>query len=124
MKRGLKVGNSSCIDLDCTGYNRFPDEKGTERLKQVISPTKKFSSQVTIVSPMKRGLKANRGNQRRGRSEVTIVSPMKRGLKEWEIPELQRMAHCYNRFPDEKGTESDSVMTLPLRLHKLQSFPR
>ena len=38
---------------------------------------------------------------------VTTVTPMKRGLKD-QIPELPCMAaQSYNRYPDEKGTESD-----------------
>ena len=89
MKRGLKgiVESSQCdekgTDLSVR-YNRFPDEKGTE------SRARRY---LTTVSPMKRGLKELE-------AVVTTVSPMKRGLKDFLC--LQ----AYNRFPDEKGTES------------------
>ncbi len=37
---------------------------------------------------------------------VTTVSPMKRGLKGKKGNRNPSKATCYNRFPDEKGTES------------------
>ena len=38
-------------------YNRFPDEKGTESL--ILSCSVSFGLEVTTVSPMKRGLKVS-----------------------------------------------------------------
>ena len=52
MKRGLKVQKEIDRYLHSESYNRFPDEKGTERPNRWI-----ISYSVTIVSPMKRGLK-------------------------------------------------------------------
>ena len=37
---------------------------------------------------------------------VTTVTPMKRGLKEGTVSNLKTAAFSYNRYPDEKGTES------------------
>ena len=37
---------------------------------------------------------------------VTTVTPMKRGLKANAAKRITRFTLCYNRFPDEKGTES------------------
>ena len=109
MKRGLKAL-----------ANRFPDEKGTESTQT-----------VTTVSPMKRGLKAsvrlrlpsyNRFPDEKGTESgydnqcqlqspvqgvpVTTVSPMKRGLKATPPLAAGNSTSSYNRFPDEKGTES------------------
>ena len=55
MKRGLKVYRDEDTNTDTKCYNRFPDEKGTE---SYFSPRLVcLSDKVTIVSPMKRGLK-------------------------------------------------------------------
>ena len=84
--------------LPVVGYNRFPDEKGTESEKSV--------------------------NNRHEVIRVTIVSPMKRGLKDRAEHSEQRTGGRYNRFPDEKGTESWPQAQLSAFGEKLQSFPR
>ena len=61
------------------GYNPLPDEKGTERLFQCI---RKNPRVVTILYPMKRGLKALSIQRYTDSPAVTILYPMKRGLKE------------------------------------------
>ena len=61
---------------------------------------------VTTVSPMKRGLKGMITTMVRALIfTVTTVSPMKRGLKDTGKPRTRNARKCYNRFPDEKGTE-------------------
>ena len=105
MKRGLKAGLSSGMTACCCSYNRFPDEKGTEReagLNPVLA-----DKEVTIVSPMKRGLKGCYTVIAKWQVQVTIVSPMKRGLKVKMTLKL-RGSTRYNRFPDEKGTEREA----------------
>ena len=53
MKRGLK-DNRRAINLHgWVGYNRYPDEKGTE----LADPNCVTATLVTTVTPMKRGLK-------------------------------------------------------------------
>ena len=64
-------------------YNRYPDEKGTERR--------------TTVTPNFDDITAN---------GVTTVTPMKRGLKGKETKGSAPWLCRYNRYPDEKGTES------------------
>ena len=86
------------------GYNRFPDEKGTERIVITLRDTDLIMYPVTIVSPMKRGLKVRIADELRSGDArpVTIVSPMKRGLKGYSETKIMRQgATC-----------------------KLQSFPR
>ena len=79
MKRGLKVQPPQERTFVVMSYNRFPDEKGTERyFGRHNAPL----CRVTIVSPMKRGLKGQHGYRGGLERLVTIVSPMKRGLKE------------------------------------------
>ena len=80
MKRGLKDNFCICLGITLLCYNRFPDEKGTERRE-----TDKFTGFFVCV---------------------TTVSPMKRGLKEQHWADITRTGRRYNRFPDEKGTES------------------
>ena len=59
MKRGLKVQTAELIRAGIQpSYNRFPDEKGTER-SLCVSPSLP-SCYVTTVSPMKRGLKVGK----------------------------------------------------------------
>ena len=65
--------------LEDYGYNRYPDEKGTERPLQMTAHTIS-SIPVTTVTPMKRGLKVTKGEQGGD-------------------------FDSYNRDPDEKGTE-------------------
>ena len=55
MKRGLKVMVVQCPHQLVHSYNRFPDEKGTERWVQFAFAILLMTA--TIVSPMKRGLK-------------------------------------------------------------------
>ena len=55
MKRGLKAGVRDRERGSPTGYNRFPDEKGTER--RYFEKWQARMRRVTTVSPMKRGLK-------------------------------------------------------------------
>ena len=43
------------------GYNRYPDEKGTE--SSLAGALQRYSPPVTTVTPMKRGLKENVGNE-------------------------------------------------------------
>ena len=62
-------------------YNRFPDEKGTESVFSCANQRGRFSSIVTTVSPMKRGLKEFTRQAHEIAEYVTTVSPMKRGLK-------------------------------------------
>ena len=63
---------------------------------------------VTIVTPMKRGLKVVHVGFRGLHHLVTIVTPMKRGLKACSQYQLYVPFSCgYNRYPDEKGTESN-----------------
>ena len=61
------------------GYNRYPDEKGTERLLFAMSTAAPVK--VTTVTPMKRGLKAPSPREVGAGKIVTTVTPMKRGLK-------------------------------------------
>ena len=102
MKRGLKAPLSPTSLLVLSSYNRYPDEKGTERINKkddikktlgvtTVTPMKRGLKDlcyqlvtnlglVTTVTPMKRGLKAYRHGTYLFRS-VTTVTPMKRGLK-------------------------------------------
>ena len=61
---------------------------------------------VTTVTPMKRGLKVKDGEAARSKAVVTTVTPMKRGLKDLIKRRQQAEEKSYNRYPDEKGTES------------------
>ena len=103
MKRGLKA--IALIYRNRSSkqgrYNRFPDEKGTER-------------------PVKTSM------NRHAHRDVTTVSPMKRGLKAPSQREvMDRERRCYNRFPDEKGTESKSPVkcTIDTRSRRYNRFP-
>ena len=73
--------------LPVVGYNRYPDEKGTER------------SQLSH--------RMGEGSWLDG-EVVTTVTPMKRGLKAMEEGDNPPSCSRYNRYPDEKGTESCS----------------
>ena len=114
------------------GYNRYPDEKGTESvhivavslqplvttvtpmkrgLKDYLASVRATLRFVTTVTPMKRGLKASSYLLATIRLRlVTTVTPMKRGLKGFFC--RRAYSNCgtyflsYNRYPDEKGTES------------------
>ena len=104
MKRGLKEYSKSHLQQQRQRYNRFPDEKGTER--HIITLHGTSGEIVTTVSPMKRGLKAKHIDKVKGVPCVTTVSPMKRGLKARTERATSGTDKRYNRFPDEKGTES------------------
>ena len=86
------------------GYNRFPDEKGTERpLKRALTC---LPYQVTIVSPMKRGLKAIANNHPRCSFASYNRFPDEKGTESINQPiTIAEAQRSYNRFPDEKGTE-------------------
>ena len=64
---------------------------------------------------MKRGLKdlqRDRPTSLIWSTRVTTVTPMKRGLKvkvESSGVKPNRQVRCYNRYPDEKGTESLTI---------------
>ena len=58
MKRGLKANTEPSLFNQSGGYNRYPDEKGTER--QIKELPDIDSDRVTTVTPMKRGLKGQR----------------------------------------------------------------
>ena len=50
---------------------------------------------------------------------------MKRGLKDPRRTRLPPVVHLrYNRFPDEKGTESTTAMLFGVKADALQPFPR
>ena len=55
---------------------------------------------------MKRGLKVNTKVNRLPQRDVTTATPMKRGLKGMLNIVLLINENRYNRYPDEKGTES------------------
>ena len=111
MKRGLKVSGGAPTLFSRSGYNRFPDEKGTERVLPLPRnlrhpdgynrfPDEKGTERATLGRCNEDGL-------------VTIVSPMKRGLKGRSSVFALRILTCYNRFPDEKGTESEPACPNP-----------
>ena len=116
MKRGLKDIVAMDVAESRKRYNRFPDEKGTERGIQVAET--RHLQFVTTVSPMKRGLKADTKPVSEAVADVTTVSPMKRGLKEYGAILGGRVWDRYNRFPDEKGTESRHSMPLQSGAHR------
>ena len=80
---------------------------------------------VTTVSPMKRGLKVDISNTDfDSLTQVTTVSPMKRGLKADHLRQQHEKHYCYNRFPDEKGTERPCRTCRAILRARLQPFPR
>ena len=68
--------------LSGSSYNRFPDEKGLKDLNELHELKERI--EVTIVSPMKRGLKGSTRTLLTPARFVTIVSPMKRGLDSFQ----------------------------------------
>ena len=54
---------------------------------------------------------------------VTTVTPMKRGLKECIQSAQQSPSVCYNRYPDEKGTESLTELSYTLILESYNRYP-
>ena len=90
-------------------YNRYPDEKGTERSIVDQHFTDDSLSIVTTVTPMKRGLKVRHHANHSCQRGVTTVTPMKRGLKANLHIATRFLIDGYNRYPDEKGTERSIV---------------
>ena len=78
------------------GYNPLPDEKGTERYLGVEDEDE--IEEVTILYPMKRGLKVT----------FSAISP--------------NLHSCYNPLPDEKGTERTQTSHRSANGKMLQSF--
>ena len=80
MKRGLKASPTYARFFEQVSYNPCPDEKGTER--PLFGLYQLLFNLVTILAPMKRGLKDSvRGICYAQSNRVTILAPMKRGLK-------------------------------------------
>ena len=78
MKRGLKV--SFFMSMKCLkpGYNRYPDEKGTER--SVTSSREQMNKSYNRY-PDEKGTESFRDKGFGHLEQVTTVTPMKRGLK-------------------------------------------
>ena len=81
-EKGTESSKDGGTGWDPECYNPCPDEKGTEslclRLYLIRIPL------VTILAPMKRGLKARKATRTpKHQFDVTILAPMKRGLKEY-----------------------------------------
>ena len=104
MKRGLKAPKPIRPVNRRVSYNRYPDEKGTER----TSPDQYYQSPRGYNRyPDEKGTERLWFFLRLARfSLVTTVTPMKRGLKESQGLTGRWWDACYNRYPDEKGTES------------------
>ena len=81
---------------------------------------------VTILAPMKRGLKEIITPNSLTLRRVTILAPMKRGLKDHVYSADSNPAcTCYNPCPDEKGTESQELPRVFMdQMRELQSLPR
>ena len=80
MKRGLKVPLERGAELAQHRYNRYPDEKGTER--------------INVTAFGANPLRYNRYPDEKGtESNVDAAS-------------CRSDYYSYNRYPDEKGTES------------------
>ena len=58
------------------------------------------------------------------KKEVTTVTPMKRGLKDVMSLEARKKMQGYNRYPDEKGTESEKDTSRRVSALRLQPLPR
>ena len=104
------------------GYNRYPDEKGTESARGGSNRT--VIGKVTTVTPMKRGLKDTRsGPSAEAYRVVTTVTPMKRGLKVRTADGHNSASICYNRYPDEKGTESLQCLSIEMTAPGYNRYP-
>ena len=73
--------------LPVVGYNRFPDEKGTER-----EPADKLSDKDDTLDACYNRFPDEKGTESKPVRACQLVSALRR-------------KHSYNRFPDEKGTE-------------------
>ena len=71
-EKGTKSPTNSKSPLRTSSYNRFPDEKGTESFQVIDSP-------AVWLRPDEKGTESLKNAS--SSTEVTIVSPMKRGLK-------------------------------------------
>ena len=102
-------------------YNRYPDEKGTESCR--TESWHVHLSRVTTVTPMKRGLKVRRDRTRHGVVVCYNRYPDEKGTE--RLLPVPDGLHCvsYDRYPDEKGTESASP-TMGSANSKLQPLPR
>ena len=117
MKRGLKVlphSTSPCAVTTVTPMKRGLKDKIPVRL----------CSKVTTVTPMKRGLKEVLPSLTPHHVRVTTVTPMKRGLKASLPVRSQHYPPGYNRYPDEKGTESETWEDARDLFAALQPLPR
>ena len=65
-----------------SSYNRYPDEKGTERIQNTAQPSTRSMNSYNRY-PDEKGTESGRINETRDLREVTTVTPMKRGLKVW-----------------------------------------
>ena len=111
MKRGLKVARNAVISIGWNGYNRFPDEKGTESEYKQADAIAQFSyNRFPDEKGTERSMEAE---EKEFQETVTTVSPMKRGLKDGGGVHRITVCGCYNRFPDEKGTESSNEQPEP-----------
>ena len=84
MKRGLKEERKTRILSITDRYNRYPDEKGTER-------------DCSTAPNRPRGNRYNRYPDEKGTERPNKADPFR--------PDSSR-DYSYNRYPDEKGTES------------------
>ena len=87
-------------------YNRYPDEKGTERLRM---GTVMEIDRVTTVSPMKRGLKVSTVWMIIGDGSSYNRFPDEKGTESVSRPTYLVYVSRYNRYPDEKGTERSTA---------------
>ena len=79
MKRGLKVKVDIRDTLLKFGYNRFPDEKGTESHNGILTVWRELCYNRF---PDEKGTERSSSALKSSRlMSVTTVSPMKRGLK-------------------------------------------
>ena len=93
-------------------YNRYPDEKGTERTYIPNRLTPLFP--VTTATPMKRGLKDGHSCWTGGTLVVTTATPMKRGLKaEISLPRSPPPNSVTTATPMKRGLKA---WTVPFRL--------
>ena len=92
---GTKLGNPT------SSYNPCPDEKGTESNKAALYG--RFRRRVTILAPMKRGLKVIRFCAVVVCDWVTILDPMKRGLKDLKLFDKARSFQVTILDPMKRG---------------------
>ena len=104
MKRGLKATPGAGAEVERGVTILAPMKRGLKASTKPVKPDR--PAKVTILAPMKRGLKEHRTTESSVKSVfVTILAPMKRGLKGHGIPRFSLRNGRYNPCPDEKGTE-------------------